>query len=170
MLEAGIVRLVMADPNVQKLCAREGGFAATLPKDKPLPSWTYRTISETGDPTLQGNWGFVTCRLQIDVMANTAGEAQLLGRAIDWILNCYVGILPDEDHTQVYDCFRSDLMDVSLDPTTRRYTRILEYEINFFDARRFATDYSNPAAQYGRAVYGTVYPPCSAATNKRPVR
>jgi hypothetical protein len=153
MLEHGIVRLVNANPLVASLCSpNSAGFYESLAKDKPLPGWTYRTINDDPVLTLKPYWGFVKRKLQIDVFANTGGDCQKLARAIDWVLNCYSGYLPDEDHTQIFDCFRSDTIDVPLDPITRRYCRILEYEVDFFDARQMPEAFGT--AVYGVSVYG----------------
>ena len=87
----------------------------------------------SASPVCRASGGFVTRRLQIDVYANSRGEAQLLARAIDRVLNCYRGTLNDDDSTLVFGCFRSDVMDTGADRVTRAFRRILEYEIDFCD-------------------------------------
>ena len=98
MLEAGIVKLVMADDAVKAICAA-GGFLATLPKDTVLPSWTYRAISDHSAYCLQGEHGFVTRRLQIDCFGAAREDAMLLGKAINKVLSGYRGTLADSDST-----------------------------------------------------------------------
>ena len=132
MLEAGIVKLVMADDAVKAICAA-GGFLATLPKDTVLPSWTYRAISDHSSYGLRGEHGFVTRRLQIDCFGTVREDAMLLGKAINKVLSGYRGTLADSDSTIVFGCFRSDLQDPPLDEAARTYRRMLEYEIDFHE-------------------------------------
>jgi hypothetical protein len=132
MLEAGLVKLVMSDVHVTAICA-EGGFYVSLPNDQPLPSWSYRDISDIIPVTLGGApEGFAMRRLQIDVYAFTGGDVQRLARAIDRVLHCFKGTLQDEDSTLVFGCFRSDVIDAPLNPATRSFCRSLEYEIDFY--------------------------------------
>jgi hypothetical protein len=129
MLESGIVKLVMGDPAVTAV-ALTGGFLLELPKDEPLPSWCYRSISDQGDYGLRGEHGFVTRRLQIDCFGNAKADVLLLARAINKVLSGYKGTLADTDQTTVFGCFRSDLQDFFDDPG-RTPRRMLEYEIQF---------------------------------------
>jgi hypothetical protein len=134
MLEQGIVILVntaLASPPFV------GGYYEVLPKGAGLPNWTYRTISDIPNTTLQSAKGLAMRRLQIDVyggggatQANLGSDAIDLASSIDNILNGYAGILPDTGATFVSSCFRSDIDDF-YDSVNRSWRRMLEYEIQY---------------------------------------
>lgn len=128
MIEQGLVLLVNADVTVSAIIAKDGGFFAQLPKDFPLPSWTYDTVSDPAGYLLSQPETVGQRRIQIDCYGNTAAEAILLAKAIDDLLSGYVGTLPDPDATHVQGCFRTNLLDFfDVDPRTPR--RMLEYLI-----------------------------------------
>ncbi len=132
MLEAGIVKLVMADTAVLALC-QAGGYLVSLPKEPQFPTWTYQYFSDQSPVALQGEHGFVTRRLQIDCFGASGNDAILLARAIDKVLHGYKGTLSDPDATIVFGCFRSDLQDRPFDEAARNIRRMLEYEIDFHE-------------------------------------
>lgn len=110
-----------------------GGFFVQLPKDQPLPSWTFRGISMVSNTTLQCPTGLATKRIQIDVYGNAdsgGADAILLSSQIDKVLNGFQGHLPDPDSTFVSSCFSSDQMDF-FDDAARTYRRMQEYEVLF---------------------------------------
>ena len=129
MIEDGIVQLVQSDPTVLSLCPL-GGFYATLPKGTPLPSWSYKVISEVAQYTLQGRTNLTPRRLQIDVYAMEGVEALQLTRAIDNVLSAWRGTLPDPQATVVQGIFRDDEHDF-FDDASRTWRRTLEVFINY---------------------------------------
>jgi len=124
----GIVKLVNA--GLSSPPSTIGGFFVELPKDQPLPSWTYLSAGQTSDTTLTSSKGLNRRRLQIDCYGTTAAEAITLGAEIDAVLNGYAGRLPDPDATFVSSCLSTDVMDF-FDDARRSYRRMLEYEILF---------------------------------------
>ncbi len=128
-LEAGIVARVNTALATTYPTA-VGGFFAELPKDQTAPGWTYRTISNVPNTTLNSFKGLKMRRLQIDCYAPTAAEVINLAKAIDASLNGFQGNLTDPDTTFVSSCFNSDVIDF-FDSDPRRPRRMLEYEILF---------------------------------------
>lgn len=132
MIEEGFVKLVQGAPAVAAL-ATVGGFFAELPKDQPLPTWTYTVISNVSNYGLSASpptVGLNMNRMQVDCFAAEAADAIKLARAIDDVLSGYRGILTDADATRVHGCFQSDVMDF-FDDQSRTYRRMLEYELWF---------------------------------------
>lgn len=129
MIDQGIVMLVSQNAGVRALIAAGavGGQSDELNKDSPLPSWTYRIISEVPEYELAGK-EFPFRRLEIKSYGNSAGDAVDLAKAIDRVLQAYRGVLPDPDSVNVCSCFRSDYAS-GFDDTRRAWFRMLEYEI-----------------------------------------
>jgi hypothetical protein len=127
VLNDGLVDMVSNDPAVKELCP-VGGFMAELPKDFTLPGWTYRTITEPVDYTLQGGQ-FPAARIQIDCYG-TPAQALNLGRAIDSKLSGFAGTLLDIEATIVQGIFRSDRM-VMYDSDPQTFRVMLEYEVRY---------------------------------------
>lgn len=130
MIEAGLQKLIQADPAV-KAIAKTGGFLAQVPKDLTLPTWTMMVVSQTADYTLQGEQGPFFRRIQIDCYGKTAAEAMLLAKAIDDVINNFTGALSDEDSTVVQSCLQSDLQDFPFDDASRTFRRMIEYQVCF---------------------------------------
>lgn len=127
MIELGIVMKINAG-----LGNTIGGFLDTLPKDQALPGWTYGVVSRVRKTTLQCPSGLSMMRLQVDIYgyeAQQGADVLTIAKQIDLILNGYRGALPDPDSTYVDSCFTSDVKDFPLDPESRNYRRMLEYEI-----------------------------------------
>lgn len=127
MIEEGIVRLLQTTPAVSAI-APVAGFFAELPKDNPLPSWTYITVSQAITSGLTFADGLRTRRIQLDCYGFLAADAIALAKAIDKVLLGYTGTLPDADHTFVNVILLEDQMDF-FDDARRSYRRMLEYEI-----------------------------------------
>lgn len=129
MIDQGIVMLVSQSTAVNSLVAKgaKGGVSDELDKDSPLPSWTYKIVSEVPEYALQGE-EFPFRRLEIRAYGSSAADAVLLGKAIDVVLQGYRGVLPDPDATNISSCLRSDRSS-GFDDIRRAWWRMLEYEI-----------------------------------------
>jgi hypothetical protein len=127
MIEQGLVMLIQGTPAVVAI-SPAGGFLGTLPPNKPLPSWTFATVSNPTDYTLQGAVGLGMGRYQIDCYGATGADAIRLAKAIDDVLSGFLGVLTDPDATPVQGCFRSNMLDF-FDEEARDFRRMLEYEI-----------------------------------------
>lgn len=121
--------LTQGNATVASLTPSGGGFLSGLPKDQPLPSWSYIMVSHSPDATLMTIRGFASIRLQIDCYGNSGAEIIALADAIDRVLQGFKGPLPDPGATYVDSCFQSDLQDFPLDEAGRTFRRMLEYEI-----------------------------------------
>jgi hypothetical protein len=134
LLDQGLVELIQSNSAVLALCP-EGGFMTNLPENfTNYPSWTWRTISSTFDTGLLFTKGLIMRRWQIDVYGSAAAmgaDCIALAAAIDNVLNGFSGTLSDPDSTWVNVIDPSDLEDFPLDPASRTYRRMLEYEIHF---------------------------------------
>ncbi len=133
MIDIGLVMLV--NNGLSSPPSTIGGFFLQLPKNQPLPSWTYRGISQTPNTTLRSSTGLRQRRIQIDCYGSRLGDgsdAIELAASIDAVLNGYQGTLPDPDSTYVSSCFQSDVIDF-FDDSLRTYRRMLEYELLFVD-------------------------------------
>ena len=127
MTEQGFVLLVQSNTAVRAIAAT-GGFLAELPKDHPLPSWSYTTVADSADYALAGPVDLGSWNVQVDCYANTREQAVLLASAIDRVLNGYAGTLADPDHTVVQGIFRINKRDF-FDDARRTYRRMLEYQV-----------------------------------------
>ena len=127
MIEQGFVLLVQGNAAVQAIAAT-GGFLAELPKDQPLPSWSYTSVADSADYALAGPVDLGSWNVQVDCYANTREQAVLLAAAIDGVLNGYAGTLADPDHTVVQGVFRINKRDF-FDDARRTYRRMLEYQV-----------------------------------------
>ena len=127
MIEQGFVLLVQGNAAVQAIAAT-GGFLAELPKDQPLPSWSYTSVADSADYALAGPVDLGSWNVQVDCYANTREQAVLLAAAIDGVLNGYAGTLADPDHTVVQGIFRINKRDF-FDDARRTYRRMLEYQV-----------------------------------------
>jgi hypothetical protein len=125
MIEQGMVQLLQGTPAVAAIAAN-GGFFGTLPKDFPLPSWSYMVVSDPVDYELTGPVSLGSTRIQIDCYGAVAADALRLASAIDAVLIGYRGTLPDPDATVVQGVFRINKLDF-FDPDARNYRRMLEY-------------------------------------------
>jgi hypothetical protein len=125
MIEQGMVQLIQATPAVSAI-APKGGFLGTLPKDFPLPSWSYIVVSDPVDYELTGPVSLGSTRIQIDCYGANGADAILLAKAIDNVLIGYRGTLPDPDSTVVQGVFRINKIDF-FDVDARNYRRMLEY-------------------------------------------
>lgn len=113
--------------------AASGGFLGTLPKDLALPSWTYLFVGGSAEYTLLGARGPRRRRLQVDCYGNTAAESIALEHAIDAVLSGFSGTLTDLDSIKVDSILMSaEPVDFGLDPDSRSYRRMIEYEVTFF--------------------------------------
>ncbi len=130
MIEQGIVALVQGDPTVSGI-ASTGGFAANLPKDHPLPSWTHKGVTEKPSYTFKGPVNVRPRRLQIDCYGYVFADCILLADAIDAVLSGFSGTLTDPDSTFVQGCFRTNQIDFELDTASRTFRRMIEYELWF---------------------------------------
>jgi hypothetical protein len=137
MLEQGIVILVNTSLSSPPF---DGGYLGELPKNHPLPSWYYISISDIPDTTLTTAQGLSMRRLEINAIGgggatqtNLGSDAINLAARIDAILHGFAGTLPDLDLTVVSSCFRSDIKDF-FDPAARTNRRLLEYEILYSPA------------------------------------
>ena len=133
MIEQGIVKLVQGTASVIALTPQGGGFLGTLPEDvsQTNPSWTYIIVSHDPQTALNSIRGLAFLRLQIDCYAPTGDKVIKLARQIDLVLHGYRGTLTDTDSTYVDSCFQSDMQDFPLDPQSRTFRRMLEYEIKY---------------------------------------
>jgi hypothetical protein len=127
VIAQGLVQFVQGSSAVKAIAAT-GGFLAELPKDQPLPSWTYTTVSDSADYVLSGPVDLGSWNVQIDCYAATREQAVLLAKAIDNVLNGFAGTFPDPDRTVVQGVFRTNKQDF-FDDVRRSYRRMLEYEI-----------------------------------------
>lgn len=129
MIDQGLVMLVSQDATVKSLIApgAVGGVSDELNKDSPLPSWTYRVISEVPEYALKGE-EFPFRRLEIRAYGNTSADAIVLAEAIDHVLQSYQGVLPDPGSTRISSCLRCDRSS-GFDDIRRAWWRMLEYEI-----------------------------------------
>ena len=127
MIEQGFVLLVQGNAAVRAIAAT-GGFLAELPKDQPLPSWSYTSVADSADYALAGPVDLGSWNVQVDCYANTREQAVLLAAAIDGVLNGYAGTLADPDHTVVQGVFRINKRDF-FDDARRTYRRMLEYQV-----------------------------------------
>ena len=127
MIEQGFVALVQGTHAVRAIAAT-GGFLAELPKDQPLPSWSYTTVADSADYALEGPVDLGAWNVQVDCYANSREQAVLLAAAIDTVLNGYAGTLADPDHTVVQGIFRINKRDF-FDDARRTYRRMLEYQV-----------------------------------------
>jgi hypothetical protein len=131
MIREGLVKLAQADAGVQAFCAPSGGgFFGSLPKDQPLPSWSYSIISTVPSYTLGGRNPLTMVRWQVDLYAADPDSVVRFGAAFDKVFNGYSGLLPDTDVTVLQGAFLTDSMDY-FDDLARTYRRMLEYEIYF---------------------------------------
>jgi hypothetical protein len=129
MIEQGLVLLVQGNTAVSAI-APAGGFLAQLPKDFPLPSWTYEVVSDPTDYELQGPVSQSSTRFQFKCFGASGADAIRLAKAINIVLNGYHGTLTDADATVVHGCFKTNSIDF-FDDNARNYIRILEYLICF---------------------------------------
>ena len=127
MIEQGFVLLVQGNAAVRAIAAT-GGFLAELPKDQPLPSWSYTSVADSADYALAGPVDLGSWNVQVDCYANTREQAVLLAAAIDGVLNGYAGTLADPDSTVVQGVFRINKRDF-FDDARRTYRRMLEYQV-----------------------------------------
>ena len=127
MIEQGFVLLVQGNAAVRAIAAT-GGFLAELPKDQPLPSWSYTSVADSADYALAGPVDLGSWNVQVDCYANTREQAVLLAAVIDGVLNGYAGTLADPDHTVVQGVFRINKRDF-FDDARRTYRRMLEYQV-----------------------------------------
>jgi hypothetical protein len=125
MIEQGLVQLLQAAPAVAAISAN-GGFMGTLPKDFPLPSWSFIIVSQPIDYELTGPVSLASTHIQIDCYGAVAADAIRLAKAIDDVLIGYRGTLPDPDSTVVQGVFRTNKLDF-FDQNARNYRRMLEY-------------------------------------------
>ena len=133
MIEQGLMKLVQGDATVAALCPTGGGHFAQLPKDHPLPSWTYLWVSEQSDPTYDNQLGFREARVQIDCYAATPAAAIGLATAIAAVMDGYSGTFTDVDSTPVWGSFCNNKQDF-FDEAPRAYRRMLEYQL-FYTAQ-----------------------------------
>jgi hypothetical protein len=126
VIEQGLALLVQGNAGVAAIAAAGGGFLDTLPKDFPLPSWSYSIVSDPVDYELSGPVSLGSTRIQIDCYGATGADAIRLAKAIDTVLNGYRGKMTDPDTTNVQGCFRTNKIDF-FDDAARNYRRMLEY-------------------------------------------
>lgn len=131
MIEAGISRLVQSDSAVAALCPRGGGYLVQLPKDAPLPAWTFAFVSESPDYLLTKRSELTQRRLQVDCYGSIAADAITLADAVDQVLDRFQGTLADPDATVVHRCFFDNLIDF-FDEGRQSFRRVLEYQIWFY--------------------------------------
>lgn len=127
MIEQGMVLLVQGNAGVAAVASAGGGFLGSLPKDFPLPSWSYIVASDPVDYELGGSVNVSNTRIQIDCYGASAVDALALAAAIDAVLQGYHGTMTDPDSTVVQGCFRSNKIDF-FDDEARNYRRMLEYQ------------------------------------------
>jgi len=125
MIDQGIVMLVNAGLASPPFI---GGFDSELPKDWPLPNWTYMIVYDHSETGLQFAKGPTKRMLQIDCYGSTPADAASLANSIDSVLNGYQGHLPDPDSTFVSSCFNTDKRSFFQD-APRQFSRMLEYTI-----------------------------------------
>jgi hypothetical protein len=128
MIEQGLALLVQGNAGVAAIATAGGGFFDALPKDFPLPSWSYRIVSDPVSYELTGPVSLGSTRIQIDCYGANGADAILLAKAIDAVLNGYRGTMTDPDATFVQGCFRTNKIDF-FDDEARNYRRMLEYVI-----------------------------------------
>jgi hypothetical protein len=128
MFEEGLVSLLQADPAVGAM-APYGGFMSILPKGIALPAWCYTVVTEKPEYTLRGKAGLIKTAIQIDCFGDSGADALALAYAIDNVLSGYRGTLPDPDATGIDSCFETNRITEPLDPASRTFRVILEYEI-----------------------------------------
>ena len=130
MIEAGLVLRINSDAAVKALIASPGGFTG-VPKGQPLPTWTYRWVSDNTQMALCSVTGLTFARVQIDCYGNQKAEVVNLGKAITQVLNGFKGTLTDIDNIIVDSIFRSDMHDPEEDEAGRTWRRVLEFEVNY---------------------------------------
>jgi hypothetical protein len=130
MIEQGLVGLVQADGPVAAM-SPAGGFFASIPKDfAPLPTWSYRSISDIPYTGLLSVKGLHRMHWQIDCYGAGAASAIALATAIDNVISGYSGNLPDVEQTYVSSIIPMDSTDF-FDEVRRTYRRVLEYDIHY---------------------------------------
>jgi hypothetical protein len=135
-IEIGLLFLINASISSPPFA---GGAISELPKNASYPNYTLRWISEPQNlgQTTKSNLRYA--RVEIRCFGDPEGsgsDAIDLATAISADapagISGFSGVLADSDATRVSSIFKSNQMDLSIDPGTRAYRRMIEFEVNYW--------------------------------------
>ena len=136
-IEAGLINL--ANLSISSATSPPASFTAgywtELPKNQTYPAYTLRWISEPQNLSLLTNRDLKYARVEFRVYGDPSmngGDAIAISNAISTGLHGFMGVLTDPDATRVSSIHKTDQMDLSIDPETRAYRRMIEFTVNYY--------------------------------------
>lgn len=113
-----------------------GGYLSELPTNASYPSYVLRWISEPENLALQTNTNLKYARVEFrcygDPQGNGADAIDLAASIKSILTSGFIGLLPDPSHTSISSIFKTDQIDLSIDPNTRAYRRMVEFSVNYW--------------------------------------